>query len=170
MQQSLALILPDIRSAQNVGAILRTADAVGVTLVMTAGYTPHPPAPNDPRPPHVASSNARAIGKTALGAELTVPLEHCDTEAQAFARATQLGYQTIGLEQAPGSVNLFEFKPTGPIALVLGNEVDGLSAEALAACDVILELPMVGTKESLNVSVAAGIAMYQLRYGKIDIL
>ena len=163
---SLVLLLPDIRSSQNVGAILRTADAVGVSQVIMSGYTPHPWYLGDPRPPHVADSNTRAIAKTALGAEVTVPFRYFAQTEAAITYLHHNHYKIVGLEQAEGSTSLFDYTPTEPIALILGNEVTGLEAPVLTACDIILELPMQGAKESLNVAVAAGIAMYQLRFGQ----
>lgn len=173
----LAVVLPDIRSAQNVGAILRTADAAGVSLVITCGYTPHPRTIDDPRPPHIIAANSKAIAKSALGAELTVPLLHFQDTSNAFSHLHRNQYKIAALEQAEGSINLFDQHPVdspngtraltaSSLALVVGNEVDGLDSATLAACDYILELPMVGTKESLNVAVAAGIALYQLRFGQ----
>jgi len=165
MHIPLAIVLPDIRSAQNVGSVFRTADAVGVDLVITCGYTPHLPTPDDNRPPHVARANAAAIAKTALGAELTIPQRHFESPGEAFSYLHHNHYIICALEQAEGSENLYNFAPQGPIALVVGNEVTGLDAGSLDASDHILELPMQGQKESLNVAVAAGIALYQLRYG-----
>ena len=161
----LAIVMPDIRSAQNVGAILRTANAANVSLTITCGYTPHPPTPDDPRPPHVIMANTRAIAKTALGSEHTIPLLHFEELSEAFKYLRQNHYKIAALEQAEDATNLFKFQPTEPLALILGNEVTGLNQTTLTACDHILELPMLGTKESLNVAVAAGIALYQLRFG-----
>src|SRR6266568_2687389 len=140
----LAIVLPNLRSAQNVGSILRTADAVGAELVITCGYTPHIRQPDDPRPAHVISSNERAIAKTALGAERTVPQLHFSALTEAVEHLRRRHYTVAALEQAEGSSNLFDFKPTGPLALIVGNEVKGLDAITLGQCDVILELPMVG--------------------------
>ncbi|HSX02819.1 MAG TPA: TrmH family RNA methyltransferase [Candidatus Saccharimonadia bacterium] len=161
----LAIILADVRSAQNVGAILRTADAVGAELVITCGITPHPQQPNDPRPGHVAASNHRAIAKTALGAELTVPQQHFATLEAAIKHMRHHHYSIAALEQAENSQPLFDFTTPSQLALVVGPEVAGLALADLALCDTILELPMLGRKESLNVSVAAGIALYRLRFG-----
>jgi tRNA G18 (ribose-2'-O)-methylase SpoU len=159
----LSILLPDIRSAQNVGAILRTADAFGVGLAITCGYTPHLRVPDDPRPPHVIASNTAAIAKSALGAQLTVPCLHFSTFQEAALYLQHNQYAIIALEQSEYSTPLATFRPTSPTALAVGNEVTGLSPAQLAACSATLEIPMLGTKESLNVSVAAGIALYQLR-------
>ncbi len=162
----LAIVLPDIRSAQNVGAILRTADAANVSLAITCGYTPHPRVANDPRPPHVVAANTKSIAKAALGAGQTIPLLHFEGLGEAFDYLRHNHYKIAALEQAEHSVNLFKFQPAGQLALILGNEVTGLNQTTLADCDHILELPMQGAKESLNVAVAAGIALYQLRFSQ----
>jgi len=159
----LAIVLPDIRSAANVGAILRTADAFGVRLVITCGYTPHPRVADDPRPPHVIAANTAAITKAALGAQLTVPCLHFLTFQEAALYLQHNHYHLVALEQTEYSKPLATFRPADPTALVVGNEVTGLSPDQLAACSAALEIPMLGQKESLNVSVAAGIALYQLR-------
>jgi 23S rRNA (guanosine2251-2'-O)-methyltransferase len=164
----LALILPDIRSAQNVGAMLRTADAAGVTLVITCGYTPHPRTADDTRPGHVIATTERALAKTALGAEQTVPQRHFTglEAAVRYLHNHNHNYNVVALEQAEAAASPFDYRPAGATALVVGNEVTGLDAAALALCDTVLELPMLGSKESLNVAVAAGIALYQLRFGR----
>jgi 23S rRNA (guanosine2251-2'-O)-methyltransferase len=160
----LALVLPDIRSAQNVGAMLRTADAAGVALVVTCGYTPHIRVPGDPRPGHVVAAAERALAKTALGAETTVPQRHLDTLVEAVGYLHKHNYNVVALEQAETAADLFTADLAGPTALVVGNEVTGLTAPDLALCDQVVELPMLGHKESLNVAVAAGVALYQLRF------
>lgn len=162
---SLTLIVPNIRSAQNVGSIFRTADATGVERIITAGYTPHPAYPGDPRPPHVAAANTKAIAKTALGAETSVPHSHYESVVEALDHLRHNHYHIAALEQAEGSQNIYNYQPPARLAIILGNEVDGVSPDLLDVSDTILELPMLGRKESLNVSVAAGIAMYQLRFG-----
>ncbi len=161
---SIRLILSDIRSAQNVGSILRTADAFGVDLVYACGYTPHPAVAADTRPAHVITSNNKAISKTALGAELNVPVVHYPDATSAVRDAQSAGYEVIVLEQAERSLSLSRYTPVAKIALVLGNEVDGVSEAAQELAATVLEIPMLGAKESLNVAVAAGIAIFHLRY------
>lgn len=161
----LRLILADLRGAGNVGSILRTADACGVELIYACGTTPYPPAVDDPRPAHVAASNHRAIAKTALGAESSVPVLHFTDTISAIREARELGFTISVIEQSEKSLNLYSYRPAAPLALVLGAEIGGATPAVLASADVILELPMLGRKESLNVSVAAAIAMYQLRFG-----
>jgi 23S rRNA (guanosine2251-2'-O)-methyltransferase len=158
----LTLILENLRSAHNVGAILRTCDAVGVTRVFACGTTPYPRVQNDDRDPVVINRNTREIAKTALGAETSVSVEHFDDTASAMAAAKAQNCAIYALEQAPSSQNIFEFAPVSPAALIVGNEPNGVDANTLAACDAIIEIPQRGSKESLNVAVATGIAMYQL--------
>ena len=162
---ALRLILCDIRSAHNVGAIFRTADACGIEHVYVTGYTPYPRLQNDSRPPHVSSSNTSAIAKTALGAERTMSIGHFAEPSQAILHARSEGFTITVLEQSEKSLNLFNFKPAAPLALVLGNEVTGVPQNLLQEADQILELPMLGAKESLNVAVTGAVAMYRLRFG-----
>jgi 23S rRNA (guanosine2251-2'-O)-methyltransferase len=161
----LRLILDDLRSAGNVGSILRTADACNVELIYACGYTPYPEVADDSRPPHVSSSNQRNIAKTALGAEIHVPVLHFSHTLEAINQARSEGFKIIVIEQTEKALKLYQYKvPSGPIALVMGNEVDGVSEAHLALADDVVELPMLGTKESLNVAVAAAIAMYHFRF------
>ena len=159
---SLILVLDNLRSAHNVGSILRTADAAGIERVVCVGTTPYPHIPDDARPGHVAARNNKEIAKTALGAEQSVSISYEPGLRASLNTLRDTGYTIAALEQAERSMNLFGYKLTSPIALILGNEVDGVAVSALENTDIILEIPMNGTKESLNVAVAAGIAMYQL--------
>lgn len=144
------VICHNIRSAYNVGSIFRTADGAGVTKIFLCGYTPIP-AP--PRPD---------IAKVALGAENSVPWEKHSQTWRLIERLKKQGVQIVALEQNPKSVPYGEFKPKFPLALVLGPEVKGLSKSILRRCSKIIEIPMFGEKESLNVSVAFGITAYQI--------
>ncbi len=146
------IILEDIRSAYNVGAIFRTADAAGVAKVFLVGYTP---APID------RFGRAQAeIKKTSLGASETVPWEQVATTKEVIERLQVSGVTVAAVELAKGSLSLKDFKEPEQVAYIVGNEVDGVSKETLSQVDVIVELPMLGQKESLNVSVAAGIILY----------
>jgi 23S rRNA (guanosine2251-2'-O)-methyltransferase len=162
----LILILDNLRSAHNVGAILRTADATGVDAVYCCGTTPYPRLAGDTRDPVVVKANMREISKTALGAETTVQVEHYDDTTAAIAAARAKGCSIYGLEQAPKSLNIMNFQPQLPAALIVGNEPHGITPDVLTVCDEVLEIPQRGTKESLNVSVATGIALYQLLPGE----
>ena len=148
------LVLLDIRSAQNVGAILRTADAAGISCVYLVGITP---APLD------KFGRARAdISKSALGAEMSVPWKSVKTIQPLLRTFTKEGYQIVAIEQSDTSVDYKKVKLSKPTVFILGNEVTGVPASVLARCDTIAEIPMRGKKESLNVSVAAGIALFRM--------
>ncbi len=159
----LSLILHDIRSAHNVGSILRTAECLGVEHVYFTGYTPYPAGwSGDERLPHIRDKLNKQIHKTALGAEDLMSWSvHGSVETligELKARVCQL----VALEQSGSSIPLNEFKATGEVALLLGREVEGVDLGLLEQCDVIVEIPQVGQKESLNVAQAAAIAIYQI--------
>lgn len=156
----IILIAHNIRSTHNVGAFFRTCDGFGVTKIIFSGYTPYPTLENDTRLPHFADKLTRQIHKTALGAEITVPFEQYEEPPLAQLRAD--GFRIVGLEQDKRSIMLPEYKTPSKVALFLGNELDGIYPEFRAQCDDLIEIPMVGHKESFNVSVAAGIALYHL--------
>ncbi len=143
------LVLDNVRSAYNVGAILRTSDALGVAHVHLCGITATPPHPQ--------------IRKAALGAERAVPWSHHPTTLQALALLRQAGYQRIAIEQAPGARCLSRWRstPQQPYAFVLGNEVTGLDPQVLAQADACVEIPQQGMKKSLNVATCAGIVLWQ---------
>lgn len=142
------LILPNIRSGHNVGAIFRTADGAGVDKLYLTGYTPCPP--------HVQ------IDKVSLGAEKWMPWEYRKQTGRLLKELKEMGYNIVALEQTKNSQNIFDWSPKFPIALVLGNEKTGVSKSLLKYCDESVEIPMHGKKNSLNVSVATGVAMYQI--------
>lgn len=152
----IALVLPNIRSSHNAGSIFRTADATGVTKIVLVGYTPGPYDQYEKLRPD--------FGKVSLGAEKTVPYERAETLTEAVEKLKTEGYTIVGVELDERAIPIFQYKPgaSAKIALVLGNEVDGLSKEELGLCDTVVEIPMQGMKESLNVSVAAGVALYIL--------
>lgn len=156
----IIVIAHNIRSTHNVGAIFRTAEGFGVKKIVLSGYTPYPSVANDPRLPHIAEKLTSQIHKTALGAELLVPFEYQETPDLKDVRAK--GYRLVGLEQDARSIMLPDYHPTGKIALLLGEEVHGIDATLMQQCDDLIEIPMRGKKESYNVSVATGIALYAL--------
>lgn len=161
----IAVILHNVRSAYNVGAIMRTLDAVGGDEIICCGITPYPELADDTRSPVVRTANTKAIAKTALGAENTLRTTHAASALDVVRRLREQNYAIYALEQSAGSRDVFghAFERDRPRALLLGAEVEGLPDDLLAACDVVLEIPQYGGKESLNVSVAAGIALYQMR-------
>ncbi len=146
----ISVILDDVRSMNNVGAVFRTSDAFRLTEVYLCGITATPPHPD--------------IHKTALGAEDSVSWQYFDTAVEAVIWLKQKGCRVYALEQAHGSTSLEQFVPQAEqaYALVLGNEVKGVKQEVVNLCDGCIEIPQFGTKHSLNVSVAAGIAIWQM--------
>jgi tRNA G18 (ribose-2'-O)-methylase SpoU len=156
----IIVIAHNIRSTHNVGAIFRSSEGFGVTKIILSGYTPHPLVPGDQRLPHISRKLTDQIHKTALGAETIVPFEYQAELALEPLRAD--GYTIVGLEQDERSIMLPDYTPPVKIALLLGEEVEGIAPALRQACDDLIEIPMVGTKESFNVSVAAGIALYGL--------
>lgn len=157
----IVVIAHNIRSTHNTGSILRTADGFGVTKVYCTGYTPYPALADDTRLPHLRDKITKQIHKTALGAEKHLPIAHADEILPVFKKLKTEGYHIVALEQSPRSVMLSDFRPRhDKIALLLGEEVHGISAKILPMCNTIVEIPMQGQKESFNVSVAAGIALY----------
>lgn len=147
--QSLYIILDNIRSAYNVGSIFRTADGAGVTKIYLCDYTPTPENPK--------------VTKTSLGAEKAVEWEYYKQTGRLLLKLKKEGVRLVALEVAPEAQNIFKYKPRFPLALVVGNEVRGVGKNVLKYADDILEIPMHGKKESLNVSVATGIALYKLK-------
>lgn len=158
----ILLLAHNIRSTHNVGAFFRTADGLGISKIILSGYTPYPTIDGDTRLPHFADKLTRQIHKTALGAETTVPFERRDDPPLDELKSQ--GYRIVGLEQDDRSIMLPEYHPPEKIALLLGNEIDGIYPELRDQCDDLIEIPMQGQKESFNVSVATGMALYALHY------
>jgi 23S rRNA (guanosine2251-2'-O)-methyltransferase len=144
------LLLENIRSMHNVGSVFRTADAFLTEAIYLCGYTP--------RPPH------RDIHKTALGATDSVEWKYLTSALEAVRELKSAGWLVVAVEQAEGSVPLQQFKlNTGEkLLLIFGNEVEGVSQGVLANCDACIEIPQFGMKHSLNVSVAAGMVLWEL--------
>jgi len=156
----ITLILHNIRSTHNVGSIFRTAEGFGVRKIIISGYTPYPTLAVDSRLPHISQKITKQIHKTALGAEAMVPFEQYDL-LETWLDANTL--PLIALEQSSSSTALQDYKPDTDIALLLGEEVNGIEQKYVDLCEKTLEIPMHGKKESFNVSVACGIALYALR-------
>lgn len=146
---SLVVVLDNVRSMHNVGAIFRTADAFIINEIILCGITP--------KPPH------REIHKAALGATESVDWKYEETISDALKNLKKDGYEIVGIEQTTDSKNIIDFNidKEKKYALVLGNEVDGLSDETLNLYDDFLEIPQLGTKHSLNVSVCGGIVLWE---------
>jgi tRNA G18 (ribose-2'-O)-methylase SpoU len=162
--REIVVIAHDIRSTHNVGSLLRTCEGLGVTRLYFTGYTPYPAAPNDERLPHIAAKLDRQIHKTALDAERLVPWTYEPDLLHLLERLCSEGFTIAGLEQAPDSIALPAYHPPDKIAVLLGREVEGIDPALLARCDVTLEIPMDGQKESFNVVQAAAMVLYQCRF------
>jgi len=146
------VILHDARSVYNVGAIFRTADAVGVSKIFLTGYTPTP---------YDRFGRVRKdVSKVALGAEETIPWEYVKSPTVLLKRLKKEGVEIIAVEQSPRAVDYKKVKVKYPVAFLYGNEVSGINKKILSECDVIAEIPMKGKKESLNVSVAVGVSLF----------
>ena len=158
MANSLILILHDIRSAHNVGSMFRTADGAGVDEVVLSGYSPVPPK----KDALYLTDADKALRKTALGAEESMAWKKVASLTRLVNQLRKEGYEIVALEQATGSIDYRQYRGKHKVALIVGNEVGGVAGKVLKNCDVILEIPMRGNKNSLNVSVATGIALYQI--------
>jgi tRNA G18 (ribose-2'-O)-methylase SpoU len=156
-------IAHNMRSAYNVGALLRTADVFALSTVYCTGYTPYPEQEHDFRSPELISRLNHKIHKSALGAEHTVRCLHHPGISALLSELRTDGFSVAGLEIDDRSVSIAGYRPPDKVALLLGEEVDGIPAKLRAGCDDLLQIPQFGTKDSLNVSVAAGIALYTLR-------
>ena len=146
------VIAHNIRSLYNVGSIFRTADAFGISKIFLTGYTG--------TPANLIHKNK--ISKTALGAEKYVAWEYCNSAIKLIKQLKKQKVKIIGLENNIKTTSLKTFRPRFPLALVLGEETKGISKAVLNLCDRVVEIPMVGKKESLNVSVAFGIACFKI--------
>jgi 23S rRNA (guanosine2251-2'-O)-methyltransferase len=166
--REIILVVNNIRSTHNVGAFFRTCDGLGVREIIFSGYTPYPSFQGDTRLPHFADKITRQIHKTALGAESHVYFKYSQLES-IFTELKKRDAILIGLEQATDSITPEDCKtilektyPSRPAALFIGNEIHGVDKDILKKMDLIIEIPMQGSKESLNVSVATAIALYIL--------
>ncbi len=144
----VAVIAENVRSLYNVGSMFRTSDGALIEKLFLCGYTGYPPR--------------KEIDKTALGSVETVPWEHNTDTLSVIGDYRERGYSIVALEHTDSSVSYLEAEYKFPLCLMLGNEVEGLSAEAVAMADMAVEIPMYGIKQSLNVSVAYGILVYHL--------
>ena len=147
----LIMVLDNVRSLHNVGSVLRTADAFRIEAVYMCGITATPPSAE--------------IHKTALGAEDSVAWQYFEDTLQAVEKLKTEGYTVLAVEQVEGSLKLgdFAFEPQKKYALVMGNEVKGVRQDVVDACHQALEIPQYGTKHSMNVSVTAGIVMWEVK-------
>jgi len=152
--KKIFLVLNNIRSTHNVGSMFRTADAAGVSKIFLTGYTPTPVD---------TFGRARSdIAKVALGAEKTIPWEYYRNPLAAINKLKKEKVNIVAIEQDPNAVDYKKVKVKYPVAFLVGNEVGGISKNLLKKCDVIAEIPIRGKKESLNVSVAIGVALFRI--------
>lgn len=144
----ITVVCENIRSLYNVGSIFRTSDGAGIEKLYLCGYTGYPPRPE--------------IEKTSLGSVRSVPWEYVPNQFEAVRLLKKGGYHIIALEHTSRSVSYDEASYTFPLCLVIGNEITGITDELLNLCDMAVDIPMHGLKQSLNVSVAYGIAVYHI--------
>lgn len=164
---TVILIAHNVRSAHNVGSLLRTAEGLGVAEVILSGYTPYPAVDGDERLPHIARKAHQQISKTALGAETTQTWHHIDNLAVTITNLKNSSFVIAAVEQTADSIALPSYSPPEKLALIVGREVEGIEAEILLLCDVKLEIPMFGRKESFNVTQAAAMALYHCRFAHL---
>ena len=148
------VVLDNIRSVHNVGSIFRTADAAGVDMIYLCGYTP--------QPVDRFGRERKDFNKVSLGAEKTVKWKHFENTIDALKELKENDFTIIAIEQAENSVDYKKVKISEKTAFVFGNEPSGILKDVLDKCDIITEIPMKGKKESLNVSVAMGIALFRI--------
>lgn len=162
MTQNIIVIAHNIRSAHNIGALMRTMEGLGVGRLYITGYSPYPHAINDQRLPHIAQRANKQIVKTALGAEKYLKWEYENEIEPLLARLKRSGYELVGLEQTPRSIEISDFQSHKPLALLLGSEPSGIDEVLMDRLDCTVHIPMKGKKESFNVVEAAAIAVYEL--------
>jgi 23S rRNA (guanosine2251-2'-O)-methyltransferase len=162
--RDIILIAHNLRSCHNVGSLLRTAEGLGVQRVILSGYTPHPLHTNDRRLPHEATKATNQIHKTALGAENLIAWDYHKELVTVIAKLKKAGWTIAAIEQTEDARELPTYHPSQKIALIVGREVEGIESDIIDACDVALEIPMFGKKESYNVVQAAAMALYHCRF------
>ncbi len=153
-KREVRILIHDIRSTHNVGSIFRTSDAVGVSKIYISGFSP--------TPKDKFGRSRKDVAKVALGAEKTIPWEYFSSPIPLIKKLKKEGFEIVGLEQSTKSIDYKKYKSTKSILFMVGSEVDGMDKKILDLCDAIVEIPMLGEKESLNVSVAFGVAIFRL--------
>lgn len=150
-ETGIVVVLDNVRSSHNVGSAFRSADSFKADRIFLCGISSCPPSAE--------------IHKSALGAEFSVPWEHCQSATELVPRLKEEGYTVVSVEQTVNSVSLDGFRPQAgtKYALIFGNEVDGVQQEVVDASDFTLEIPQFGTKHSLNVSVSIGVVLWHFR-------
>ncbi len=153
-KKEIAVLLHNIRSTHNVGSVFRTSDAAGVTKIYLSGYTPKP-IDKFERP-------RKDIAKVALGAEKTISWEYVTSPEKLIKELKAKQFEIIGIEQSVTSEDYKKIKVKRSTLFIIGTEVTGIEKEILSKCDRVAEIPMMGEKESLNVSVAFGVAIFRM--------
>lgn len=164
MDRQIILVAHNLRSCHNVGSLLRTADGLGIKEVFLTGYTPYPLIAGDNRLPHVANKIGQQIHKAALGAENSIKWKKSEEIEATIADLRTNGYAIAALELDAKAVSLNEYTTPEKVALIVGREVEGIEHEVLELTDIILQIPMMGKKESFNVVQAAAMALYHMRF------
>lgn len=154
VKKEAAVLLHNIRSTHNVGSVFRTSDALGISKIYLSGYTP---IPTDK-----FGRNRKDISKVALGAEKSIPWEQVESPEKLIKDLKKKKWQIVCIEQSKDSSDYKKVKIKLPTLFIVGNEVTGTENNILKLCDVVAEIPMMGGKESLNVSVAFGVAMFRM--------
>ena len=154
IQREVIVVLPDIRSAHNVGSIFRTSDGAGVSRIILSGYSP--------RPMDKFGRTQRDIAKTALGAEMSVSWTYEKSLSTVLKRLRAEKFEIVAVEQSKKSVLYSSYKPPSRVVFIFGNEVGGIPTSVLKKCDVVLEITMKGKKESLNVAAAAAVVLFRV--------
>ena len=164
MENDIIVIAHNLRSCNNVGSILRTAEGLGVKTVYLTGYTPYPSEKNDIRLPYIREKLDKKIIKTSLGAERLVKWQHDENIFNVINHLKKNNYEILALEQNENSIELQDFKAKNKVTFILGREVEGIENDVLEIVDQIISIPMLGKKESFNVAQAMAMMTFKLRY------
>lgn len=162
--KDIVLLAHNLRSTHNVGSLLRTAEGLGVEEVFLTGYSPYPQTIDDKRLPHIVAKLSKQISKTALGAEKSQKWKHQQDISSVISSLKNKNYQIIALEQTNSSIPISSLSLHTKVALVVGREVEGIEPEVIEMCDLVVEIPMRGQKESFNVAQATAMGLYHLFY------
>ncbi|HEY4964411.1 MAG TPA: TrmH family RNA methyltransferase [Candidatus Saccharimonadales bacterium] len=161
---SIVVIAHNLRSAHNVGSLFRTCEGLAVDRLILSGYTPYPRLAKDSRLPHIVEKLDKQIAKTALKTEDNIKWSHVDELETIVDELKAEGYNIVGLEQSTLSIKVMDYKLQDKQAIIIGNEPLGLDDQAIALCDQLVEIPMLGKKESFNVVQATAMLLFYLRF------
>lgn len=165
MKRSLVLIAHNLRSCHNVGSLLRTAEGFAVEKVYLTGYTPYPKQTEDARLPHISENVHKQICKTSLGAEKLLSVKYISNIYTVINELRTAGYTITALEQV-NAQSILTWEMPEKIALILGRETEGIESDILKLCEITIEIPMLGKKESFNVVQAAAMALFHCKFSK----